>query len=101
MENVYVYEGQRITVASHFIYEVELYRIAKNRANLIKNKIFKSNKELKVKEVEILRCYDSFTIERFITLVSAPLSFIEENNLPQYIKPKKNERKGKHSARRI
>lgn len=95
----YIYEGQRITVDSHYIYEINVYRIAKNRANIILSRSYKSNKLLDVKEVEILREYDSFTIERFITLVSAPLSFIEENNLSLYIKPKRKKH-GKRNERK-
>lgn len=91
--NVYVYNGEKITISPFFIYEVDLYRVSKNRANVISTRCYKSNKLLNVKDVEIVRYFSSFTIERYITLLSAPLSFIKENNLPLYIK--KHERKKK------
>lgn len=91
----YVYNGEAITVSPFFIYEVDLYRIAENRANVISTRYYKSNKLLNIKDVEIVRRFDKFTIERYITLLSAPQSFIEENNLPLHIKKKKHERKKK------
>ena len=89
----YKFEDSLITESPYFIYEVDLYRISKNRANVIGTRYYRSNKLLKVKDVEVVRYFNSFTIERYITLLSAPKSFIEENNLPLYIK--KHERKKK------
>lgn len=96
-KELYKYEGSLITVNPYFIYEVDLCRISKNRFNIIKSRLYKSTKFLKVKDIEVLRWYNSFTVERWITLLAAPMSFIEENDIPLYIKPikkrKKNERK--------
>lgn len=86
---IYVYNGETITVSPFFIYEVDLYRIAKNRANIISTRYYKSNKLLNIKDVEVVRRFDKFTIERYITLLSAPQSFIEENNLSLYTPKRK------------
>lgn len=92
----YIYEGSQITVNPHYyIYEVELWRISKNRANIIKSKLYRSNKFLKVKDIEILREYETFTIERWITLLEAPIEFIKENNLQIYNKKSKRNEKRK------
>lgn len=45
---------------------------------------YTSDKLLNVKEVEVVKRFKNFNIERFITLLGAPISFIEENNLPIY-----------------
>lgn len=86
--DIYIYNEDKITISTDFIYEVDLYRISKNRANVIRTRFYKSNKILNVKSVEIVRYFSSFTIERYITLVSAPLSFIKENKLSKYEKRK-------------
>lgn len=87
--NVYIYEGQKVISGSHFIYEVELYRISKNKAYVFRTRRYKSNKLLNVNEAVVVRKYSTFTIERFITLLQVPEWFIIENNLKLF----KNERK--------
>lgn len=54
------------------------------RANVLSTRYYTSDKLLNVKEVEIIKRFRTFSIERFITLLGAPQSFIEENNLPVY-----------------
>lgn len=79
-----------------FLYEVDLYYISRNRCNLLLSRTYTSDRELKVKETEVVRRFKNFAIERFITLVGAPIAFIEENNLPIY-EPKKRKIKKKKS----
>lgn len=87
----YRYQDSQLMVAPTFIYEVDLYYIAKNRANLLSSRTYTSDRELNVNEVEIVKRFKKFSIERFITLVGAPIAFIKENNLPIFepIKPKR------------
>ena len=54
------------------------------RANVLSTRYYTSEKLLEVKEVEVIKRFKDFNIERFITLLGAPQSFIEENNLPIY-----------------
>ena len=54
------------------------------RANMLSTRYYTSDKLLEVKEVEVIKRFKDFNIERFITLLGAPKSFIEENNLPIY-----------------
>lgn len=54
------------------------------RANVLSTRYYTSNKLLEAKEVEVIKRFKDFNIERFITLLGAPQSFIEENNLPVY-----------------
>lgn len=56
---------------------------------MLSNKYFTSEKFLDLKEREVLKYYKDYTIERFITLLGAPFSFIEENDLPPYELKKK------------
>lgn len=80
----YRYQDSQIKVASCFLYEVDLYKIAPNMVNILSSRYYISNKLLKVKEVEIVKRFKNFNIERFIVLIGAPISFIEENNLSVY-----------------
>ena len=95
----YRYQDSQLMVAPTFMYEVDLYYISKNRANLLSSRAYTSDRELNVNEVEIVKRFKKFSIERFITLVGAPIAFIREKNLPIYEpnKPKKKTVKKKKS----
>lgn len=80
----YRYQGSRVEVLPYFLYEVDIFRIAPMRANILSSRYYISDKLLNVKEVEVIKRFKSFNIERFITLLGVPQSFIEENNLPIY-----------------
>lgn len=80
----YRYNDDAVEILPYFLYEVSIYKIESTRASLLSCKYYSSNKLLKIKEVEILKTFREYTIERFITLLGAPESFIKENNLPIY-----------------
>lgn len=63
------------------------------RANILSCRYYTSNKLLNVKEVEVVKRFKNFHIERFITLLGAPMSFIEDNNLPIYELKKSSKKK--------
>lgn len=83
---LYKYQDLYVEEMPYFLYEVSLYRIEKNRANLLCNKYYKTNKLLKIKEHELVRCFNNISIERFITLLGVPFEFIKENRLQSYEK---------------
>lgn len=80
----YRYQDCQIEVLPTFLYEVDLYFISPRKANLLSCRYYTSDKLLNVKEVEVVKRFKNFNIERFITLLGAPISFIEESNLPIY-----------------
>lgn len=80
----YRYQDSQIEVLPYFLYEVDIYRIAPKRVNILSSRYYTSNKLLQVNEREVIKRFKDFSIDRFITLLGAPLSFIEENNLPIY-----------------
>ena len=80
----YKYQDSQIEVLPYFLYEVSIYRIAPMRVNILSSRYYISDKLLNVKEVEVIKQFKNFNIERFITLLGASKSFIEENNLPVY-----------------
>lgn len=96
-DKTYRYEGYQIEVLPYFLYEVSIYRCCKDRFNVLNNKMFTSNKFLNLKTREVLKRTKDYELVRFIDLLGAPQSFIEENNLPIYelINKRKNE-KGKN-----
>lgn len=54
-------------------------------ACILGSKYFKSDKLLNIKkDVEYLKKTKDYNIVRYIDLLGAPMSFIEENNLPIY-----------------
>lgn len=65
----------------YFLYEVELCFVSPKRFNTLSYRFYTSDKFLNVKEVEVVKRFKNFSILRFITLIGAPISFIEENNL--------------------
>lgn len=89
----YRYQDCQIEVLPCFLYEVDLYFISPRRANLLSCRYYTSDILLKVKEVEVIKRFKNFNIERFITLLGAPISFIKENDLPIYELKKLSKRK--------
>lgn len=89
----YRYQDCQIEVLPCFLYEVDLYFISPRRANLLSCRYYTSDRLLKVKEVEVVKRFKNFNIERFTTLLGAPISFIEENNLPIYELKKPSKKK--------
>lgn len=83
---LYNYQGNPVEELPYFLYEVSLYKIEKNRANILCSKYYSSDKLLNVKEIEVIKRFKNYTLERFITLLGVPLEFIKENNLSIYEK---------------
>lgn len=89
----YRYQDYQIEVLPCFLYGVDLYFVSPRRANLLSCRYYTSDRLLNVKEVEVVKRFKNFNVERFITLLGAPISFIEENNLPIYELKKSSKKK--------
>lgn len=87
--NLYVYEGSTIEKLPYFLYEVSINKYWKNGYSQIKSRFFKSNKFIRFRKA-VKR--NNTVIEKEITLLGAPESFIKEYNLSIY-QPKKKKKK--------
>lgn len=79
--NSYRYNNLQIEELPYFLYEVSIYKVYKNRSNLLSNKFYKSEVLLNVCESKVIKKFNKFSIICFVTLLGAPISFIKENNL--------------------
>lgn len=89
------WDGYPIEVLPYFLYEVSLYWMSPRRSNMLSCRYYTSDKPLKVKTVEVIKRFKHFHLERFITLLGAPMSFIEDNKLPIYETNQKQSKKKK------
>lgn len=85
-------DGYLIEALPYFLYEMSLYWMSSRRSNMLCCKYYISDRPLKVKSVEVVKRFKNFHLERFITLLGAPMSFIEDNNLQVY-EPKQTKKK--------
>lgn len=89
----YRYQDSQIEVLPYFLYEVSIYKTAPKMSSILSSKFYTSKKLLEVEEMTILKRFRNFDIERYVTLLGAPQSFIEENNLPIYELKKRKSKK--------
>lgn len=91
----YRFGENRIEPMPYFLYEVSIYKVAKNMAGLLDSKYYKSDKLLKIKNEVTCKRFKDYQIIRYIDLLGAPMEFIKENNLPIYElrKPSKKKKK--------
>lgn len=91
---LYEYNGNLVEELPYFLYEVCIYKISLNNANLLSSKYYTSNKLVKLKDIVIMYRFKDFNIQRFISLIGAPRQFIRENNLKIHkVKKRKYENK--------
>lgn len=86
---LYIYEGSKIEVLPYFLYEVSIYKYWKNGFCLLGNKFFKTNKPLR--QYNNFKYFKEYFVEKEVSLLGAPIEFIEELNLIIY-KPKKKKK---------
>ena len=91
----YRFGENRIEPMPYFLYEVSVYKIAKNMAGLLDSKFFKSDKLLKIKNEVTCKKFKDYQIVRYVNLLGAPIEFIEENHLPIYELRKLSKKKKK------
>lgn len=94
---LYDYDGIGIEELPYFLYQVDYVKWGNNFANVLKDTLIKSDKELKLKDT-LLKKTDSWFLFRYITLLGAPKSFIQENKLPIFIPIKKRKRNVKKKS---
>lgn len=87
--NLYIYDDYIIETHSNFIYEININKYWKNGFSSLGSKFVKSDKLLNLKNKRKFIKYDDYFIEKEITLIGAPLKFIKEYNLQEYIPKKK------------
>lgn len=92
----YLLQGNIVETMPYFLYEVSVYKIAKNIAALIGSRFYKSDKLLKIKNDLTVKKFKDYKVVRYINILGVPKEFVEENNLPIYeAKPKKKPKKKK------
>lgn len=80
-------EGNKIIISKRFVYEVTKYLYIDNRAEYVEGRIFESDKYLKDKcEVKYFpnKKNKQYVVELSLTMLSAPLDYINENSLKEY-----------------
>lgn len=100
-------DGSRIYPAPFFLYEVTTYKLynekqakpAKGRAELIDSHFFRADKPLKVLGYKAIKKAE-FLLEQSITWIGAPITYIQDNNLPIYNPRKKNEKRRSNVQKR-
>ena len=78
----YRYENTQIEVFPFFLYEISLWVRWKNGCAILGSKFIKSNKL--IPKIVKSKKMKSYTIEKDITLIGAPLEFIQSEHLPPY-----------------
>lgn len=88
----YLYNGFKVEVLPYFLYEITIYKYSKNEVSIIKSTFYKSDTPVKITTYNKRVKYKEYTIEKSITILGVPESFIQENKLQIY-NPKKLKRK--------
>jgi hypothetical protein len=91
----YLFGNDIVSIDSSFIYEVSLYKITKNGANVIDSKLYKSDKPLSIDSCTTKK-YGNYTLARFVYPISITEKFKAENNIKKYERPHRNSRKLSH-----
>lgn len=92
----YEYKNHAIEEMSYFLYEVEYWKInLQYNSYILRSQFVKAKDLLDIEESTLIKKGKDFSIYRCITLLGAPKSFIEENDLPIYIPIKKRKVKKK------
>lgn len=101
VDDIIAYEYNDIAIEEmpYFLYEVEYWKTdLLHCAYVLKSTFIKSDKELNLPENTLIKKSKLQYIYRYITLLGAPKSFIEENKLPIYIPIKKRKRNVKKKS---
>ncbi len=92
---VYNYNSTKLEEFNTFLYEICVYDCQKNQYSLIESKFFTSDKLIKDNVIRYKE--NNRVIDKSITLIGAPIQFITENNLSEYVK--KSKRKNRSSSK--
>lgn len=60
------------SLSNKYFYCVDIYKISKDRAIMISDRYYMSDKLLNVPETTVLKRFNNFILVRFITLIKSP-----------------------------
>lgn len=80
----YLLQGNMVEIMPYFLYEVSVYKIAKNMAVLMDSRFYKSDKLLRINNDVTVKKLKDCDVIRYIDILGVPKEFVEENNLPIY-----------------
>ena len=86
----YLFGDNRVEIMPYFLYEVSIYKIAKDMVALKASRFYKSNKALTIKKDTTIKKYKDHYIIRYINVLGVTKDFVEESNLPTYESKKKS-----------
>lgn len=89
----YRFNNLQIEVLPYYLYEVSIYKCRDKEYSLLESKFYKSDKF--ITPYTKSKTYKDSRIEKDVTLLGAPIEFIEDNRLPLYELFKKKRKNGK------
>ena len=75
---------ERIEVMPYFVYEISIYKLCENRAELLDSRIKVFKDKLNIKKWAKKKKFKDFIIMEYITWLGAPEEYIINNNLTPY-----------------
>lgn len=84
---LYKYGNSKIELLSKYLYEVSIYYISFDRAEMLSSKFISSNKEIRIKkEIEVenhknKKTGQGYILEKSIVLLGAPQQFMDKYSL--------------------
>lgn len=72
---------ENLVASDFFGYEVSLYRIYKDRVELVGSRLYSSSKKLEILKEATYKREKDYILMKCIDWISAPKEYIEENNL--------------------
>jgi hypothetical protein len=87
----YRFGDSRVEVLPYFLYEVCIYRLYKDRAELLDSRYYKSSNLLTIKNATMSKQYKDYSIVKMINLLGVTQDFVDKNHLLLYeaTKPKR------------
>lgn len=80
--------GDKVRPAKSFIYELSIYKIYKDRVELIESKYYSSENRLSLRKVDKIIKGKNYSLGVYIDWIGAPVEYIKNNNLKLISKKK-------------
>lgn len=80
----YRFNNNIVEEMPYFLYEVTIYQIKKDTANLLYSQLYKSNKFLEISKDTIIKKFRNFIIAKYVNIIGVTKEFIEDNHLQLY-----------------
>lgn len=97
---IYKYRDSKIIVYPSFLYEIKVYKYWNEGFCILGSRYITSDKLLSIKYYNCVKYYNGYTTEQEISLIGAPLDFIESNNCSEYTPVTKHKKKNKNEKSR-